>query len=246
MLEIDDPNQIPLIRELIKKKGFLNLYYREMYKHYIECIKRSPSEGLLVELGSGGGFSKDIIPEIITSEVFAANGIDKIADATRMPFSDLSIRTLFLLNVFHHIPDVALFFSEAIRCLVPGGRVLIIDPYPGFFSTPLLKWVHHEGFDPDATEWKFASNGPLSSANNALAWIVFERDRKQFETLFPQLRIDFFNKHSPLRYWLSGGLKRWSVAPKSMFGLASLVDQSLVRISSRFGSFATIELIKTT
>jgi hypothetical protein len=40
--------------------------------------------------------------------------------------------------------------------------------------------------NPDAADWSFPAVGPLSGANGALPWILFERDRARFEREFPQ------------------------------------------------------------
>ncbi|HEX7663729.1 MAG TPA: hypothetical protein VF407_04435, partial [Polyangiaceae bacterium] len=101
-----------------------------------------------------------------------------------------------------------------------------------------------EPYAPEATEWAFASTGPLSGANGALAWIVFERDRATFERRFPGLRLERFEPCAPLRYWVAGGLKSWSLLPGWAFGAATLLDNTLVAVSKRFGSFVDIEIVR--
>lgn len=149
-----------------------------------------------------------------------------------------------MFDVFHHIPDVELFLKEAVRCLKPGGRILIVDGYLGWISRPIFKWIHHEPYSPETKDWKFESQGPLSDANTALAWVVFERDRSRFERLFPQFKIASTTPHSPLRYWIAGGLKRWSLTPSASFGLMTRLDQLLVKITPQFVSFVDIEIEK--
>lgn len=239
---LDDPSRIDEIRGLIRDKDGLRLFYEEVYAKYAACLARCPAEGLAVELGSGGGFVQELLPEVVTTDTIAYAGVDRVVDATAMPFGDGTVRALFLMNVFHHIPDVEAFLREAERCLVPGGRVFIFDQNRGLISTPILKYAHHEPYDPHARDWKFASSGPLSGANGALAWIVFRRDRAAFERRFPELRLLRYEPCAPLRYWMAGGLKKWSLLPRWAFGAATRVDESLVRLSPRFGSFVDIEI----
>ena len=104
--------------------------------------------------------------------------------------------------------------------------------------------MHHEPFRMDASEWNFESTGPLSGANGALTWIVFQRDRKRFQILFPQLELVRYEPHSPFRYWLSGGLKHWSLLPSWAFGPATALDRVLVRVAPETGSFVDVELVK--
>lgn len=236
--------EIEAKRERINRKQFLRLFYEAMYQYYKQCIERAPQKGMLVEIGSGAGFAKSLIPQLVTTDVYSHKFADQQLDATKMSLQDSSVSCFLLLNCFHHIPNVRSFFSEAIRCLVPNGRILIIDPYPGLLSVPLLKYLHNEVFDLRQKDWTFASSDPLVHANNALAWIVFKRDRKIFEESFPMLKIELLEEHSPLRYWLSGGLTRFSVLPGCAFGGATILDKILVKLSARFGSFVKIEIRK--
>jgi hypothetical protein len=66
-----------------------------------------------VEPGSGGGFAQRIIPELITTDILSYDGVDRVVDATRMPFQDRSVRFFGMLNIFHHIPDVAAFWGKS-------------------------------------------------------------------------------------------------------------------------------------
>jgi SAM-dependent methyltransferase len=244
-VSIDDPGRFENLRSLIKRKGFLEKFYREIYSRYAETLARCPQSGVAIELGSGAGFVKEVIPEVVTSDVIPYEGVDRELDACALPFEDRSLRAILMFDVFHHIPDVEKFLTEADRCLKPGGRCLIIDPYLGWLTNPIFRFIHHEPFHPEAPEWRFESKGPLSDANVALAWMVFQRDRERFEKVFPRLRVDSITPHSPLRYWLAGGLRKWSLAPSSSFGFMSKVDEMLVKMTPRLASFMDVELVKT-
>ncbi|MFC1610889.1 class I SAM-dependent methyltransferase [Myxococcota bacterium] len=244
MEDLDDPHRLGEIKDRILHKAALRRFYQEVYDKYAECLNRCPKKGLALELGSGGGFVKDVIPEMTTSDVIPYEGVDEVVNAVQMSFDEDSLRGIFMLNVFHHIPDVDAFLCEARRTLRSGGRILIVDQYPGLFSRFIFRYAHHEPFDPDATEWAFASDGPLSSANGALAWIVFLRDQQEFERRHPELQMTRFEPHSPVRYWLAGGLKRWSLLPGRAFSLATRIDEALTRMSPQLGSFVDIELVR--
>jgi SAM-dependent methyltransferase len=151
---------------------------------------------------------------------------------------------IILLNVFHHLPDVAAFLREAQRALAPGGRVLILDQHRGWISEPILRWAHHEPYEPGARDLAFASTGPLSGADGALAWIVFERDRERLAGVAPELRLERHRPAYPLSYWLAGGLKPWSLLPGPLFGAARAVDAALAAPVPRLGSFVEIDLVR--
>jgi SAM-dependent methyltransferase len=241
---LDDPARIDELRRRIRRKRALESWYRECYAKYAECVARCPREGAILELGSGGGFLKEVMPEAVTSDVLPYAGVDRVVDASRLDFADGALRAILLLNVLHHLADVEAFFREAERCLAPGGRVLLVDQYLGWISTPILRYLHHEPCDPGAERWAFESSGPLSGGNGALAWIVFQRDRALFERRFPRLRIATFRPHSPLRYFLAGGLKDWSLLPGAAFPLASRLDAGLAQLSHRLCSFLDVELVR--
>ncbi len=243
---LDSPARENEIKAVLGRKPALRAWYAEMYEHYAEVLPRCPSEGVALEIGSGAGFARERLSELTTSDVIAYAGVDRVIDAHRLPFSEGALRFIGMINVFHHIPDVEAFLREAERCLRPGGRVLIIDQHPGLIAAPIFKHGHHEDFDAQAPAWRFESSGPLSGANGALAWIVFQRDREKFEALFPHLQVVRYQTHSPLRYWLAGGLKSWSLLPGWAFGAATVLDRALLQVSPQFGSFSVIELERHT
>ncbi|MEW5855072.1 MAG: class I SAM-dependent methyltransferase [Myxococcota bacterium] len=244
-MELDDPRRIRELRALIARKPALRRFYEEVYEQYVDCLDRCPEQGIVVELGSGASFIKRYIPEVITSDPIPYEGVDQVIDATRMPFANNSVRAIFMLNVFHHIPDSEAFLKEAERVLMPGGRVFMRDQHVGWLSRIILKYAHHEPFDAGAQEWKFASTGPLSGANGALAWIVFMRDRERFERKFPSFRIARYEPNTPFRYWLAGGLKSWSLLPGFAVGAFTRVERRLVALHKGWSCFVDVELVRS-
>ena len=45
-----------------------------------------PVEGAVLELGAGGGFMSDFVPDLITSELFHCPNIRAVLDGSRLPF----------------------------------------------------------------------------------------------------------------------------------------------------------------
>jgi hypothetical protein len=75
--------------------------------------------------------------------------------------------------------------------------------------------LHHEPFDPDAKEWSSPETGPLSGANGALPWIIFQRDRNVFESDFRDLTIKEVRPFMPFRYLVSGGVSMRQLMPEA-------------------------------
>ncbi|MBF0313273.1 MAG: class I SAM-dependent methyltransferase [Oligoflexia bacterium] len=246
-LDLDSPERLNAIRTTIQKKAAVRNWYLEIYRKYQEVYELSKvtgdnSKAIAIELGSGASFCKEIIPDILYTDIIPYSNVDLVVDATKMPFENCSLRAIFMTNVLHHIPDAEAAFKEIARCLRPGGHCLIVDQFPGYHAKWICKYLHHEDYNDRVKEWSFPSQGPLSSANTALAWIIFCRDRKRFEEKFPELKIKFIRKHTPFRYWLSGGLKSWTLIPERLFPLATAIDHHLVKLLPNSASFMDIVL----
>ena len=244
MVKSIDAAQVKDLGPRIKTRAAKKYFYQKSYQKYLEVLSRCPPKGLIVELGSGFGFAKEYIKDLITTDIVSYSGLDCVTDGKLLPFEDKSVRLFCMLNVFHHVSDVNTLLSEMNRCLVDKGRVILIDQHNGIISRLILKNLHHEHFDDKTYEWKFTSDNPLIDANGALAWIVFQRDLAGFEKKFPELKLIQYKSHTPLYYWLSGGLKWWSLIPRSLIPAVNLLDKSLMRISTDLGSFVDIELLK--
>ena len=119
----------------------------------------------------------------------------------------------------------------------------MIEPANTSWGRFIYKNFHHEPFEPDGS-WDFASAGPLSSANGAIPWIVFCRDRRRFEEEFPAFAIEAVSFHTPLRYLLSGGLSFRQLLPSFMDPVINAVEWGLMPLNRLIGMFMTIELRK--
>jgi len=239
-LQLDDPATTERRKQIISSKPFLKAIYDEWYGMLAE--KLPEVEGPVLELGSGAGYCERFIPGLITSEVFLCRVIRLVADAQRMPFPEASLRAIVFTDVLHHMPEVRRFFGEASRCLRPGGKVLMIEPWVSAWSRFVYTRFHHEPFRPDAQDWSFPSTGPLSDANGALPWIVLVRDRKQFEAEFPELAIEEIRPFLPLRYLLSGGVAMRSLMPGFAHSGWKRIERILASQMDRWAMFAFVSL----
>ncbi|MCK4753138.1 MAG: class I SAM-dependent methyltransferase [Planctomycetes bacterium] len=239
---LDDPSTTLLHTEIIQKKPFLKKLYIDFYKQF-ERAMPSPENKVLVELGSGGGFIKEVIGNVITSDILELPNVDKVFSAFEMPFADGSVDAFFMVDVLHHITDAKAFFTEALRCLKVSGKIVMIEPANTLLGRFIYGNFHHELFDPEAG-WNLEDIGPLSHGNGALPWIIFRRDRKMFENEFPSLKIIGMHNHTPLRYLLSGGLRLRQLMPSCSYPLIKTIEWILYPINGLVGMFQTIELEK--
>jgi len=241
--ELDDPAVSMLHGRIVQRKRFLRRLYVDFYKEFRGAVADCENK-TLVELGSGGGFIKEIIPNVITSDIVGMPNVDKVFSASKMPFASESIDAFFMLDVLHHISRPRDFFREAARCLTNSGKIVMIEPANSYWSRFIFRNFHHEPFDTDAG-WDLEEGGPLSHANIALPWIVFCRDRSIFEREFGVLRVASIHYHTPFRYLLSGGLTWRQPVPSFSYPIVRLVEKILKPANKWIGMFQTIKIEKT-
>ena len=241
-LSIDDPRTTTQRRRIIQDNRFLWRIYDEWYRQLAACLP--PGADPVLELGSGAGFFREYEKSLITSEVFACPDVDVVLDARGLPFAQGALRAIAMVDVLHHIPDVRPFLREALRCLRPGGAVLMLEPWVSAWSTLVFTRLHHEPFEPGSPRWEFPASGPLSGANVALPWIVFQRDRRQFEAEFPELEIRQVRPLMPLRYLISGGVSMRQLMPEATFRFWQALDAALSKWPDRWPMFVLIHLVR--
>lgn len=215
---------------LMKEKHSLREIYEEQYLEMLQLMRRfCRTPGQLVEIGSGGGFMKDICPEIMTTDVRDISGVDFFMDAMDMPFENESLRAIFATHVLHHIPDIEKFLRECDRVLYPGGGIIAIEPYYGPLATFIYKNVHPEPFDKEAKSWALTGGGPMSGANQALSYILFERDRDIFDKKYPQFELVYQRPFGFLRYMGTGGIWLPQRLPSFMFPVLKFMERTVLQ-----------------
>jgi SAM-dependent methyltransferase len=193
-------------------------------------------------LGSGAGFLSQYVPNLITSDVFQCRDSRLLLDARALPFSPRSLKAIVMVNVLHHIPDVRSFFGEALNCVRSGGSIIMVEPWVSTWSRLVYKYLHHEPFDAETESWTFPQGGPLSGANGALPWIVFQRDRRTFESEFRELELLTVWPLMPFRYLLSGGVSMRQLMPDATFGFWRRLESHLMRWPQHWSMFAMIHI----
>ena len=238
---LDDPRTTLAHRDIILRKPFLKKIYEHWYAEFRSLQKNQDSK--VLEIGSGGGFLKEVMPTVITSDILSLPLVDQVFSAEELPFEDSSLDGIVMLNVFHHIPRPYLFLAEAERCLVKGGKIIMIEPANSGLARFIYKRFHHEPFDELAGP-EIAPGNPLSNSNQALPYIYFERDLQTFKTDYPQLNINSVRYHSPFSYVLSGGVSRSALLPSFFYPLVKFAEWLLSPFSRQLGLFCTITVEK--
>ncbi len=216
-LDVDGDARIEAHAAILRRKPMLAQVFRECHRRFLELDLQhfGATPGKRIELGAGVAPVRDSFPDVLATDIVPVAGIDLVLNALDMDLPDQAARALYGQNCFHHFPDPARFFAEAQRVLAPGGGVILIEPYHGPVASLLFKRLFaSEGFDKRMPGWRSEASGPMSGANQALSYVVFERDRSQFDRQFPGLELVHAEPlGNALRYLLSGGLNFRQLVP---------------------------------
>lgn len=236
-IDFDTVESMQLAVKNIKAKKCLRDIYTETYQMMYELSNRLLKlEGKkALELGSGGGFMKDLYPNITTSDVIESGNVDMVIDAQNLPFKDGELDVIYAMHVIHHIPDVTKFLSEAQRTLHSGGGIVLVEPYWGPFAEFLYKNVHPEPFDKKAKDWFVHSGGNMSGSNQALSYLMLKRDREKFDKMFPNLKVVYDKPFNCMRYIATGGVWLKPKLPSFMFTVLKYLEKFFSPLMYIFG-----------
>ncbi|MBL7882755.1 MAG: class I SAM-dependent methyltransferase [Bacteroidia bacterium] len=247
-VNLDSDEMLAIHSKVLYEKKMMKDVFSEFYKTCISLDNQyfTKAKGKRIEIGAGVSFFKKLFPEIISTDIKKADNLDMVVDAQNMPFENNSIRAIYGINCFHHFPNPHLFFNELNRVLDAGGGCVLIDPYHGFVASRFYKKIFDsETFDATQKEWVNESLGYMNGANQALSYIVFKRDKKKFEELYPNLEIVLQKPlNNYMRYLLSGGLNFRQLLPSFLSPIIQLFEFLFIPFNTIFALHHVIVIRK--
>jgi SAM-dependent methyltransferase len=205
-------------RARFARKALLRRVYQEDF--FPRLRAGCPGLGPSVEIGAGPGLLQQAWPEIFATDLCPQPWLDAALDAGHLPFRGASLGNIAGLDVLHHLPDPLRFLAEAARCLRPGGRLALIEPWLTPFSRFIYRHFHQEDFDPSADPFTGRSvDGAMATSkdpmhgNQALPYLLFGPDREKTLGHIPGLRLERLEPFGGITYLLSFGFKSISLAP---------------------------------
>lgn len=156
---IDQHNiEIDQNRVAWERKPVLQRAYRDFHRRIAAHVDQS-IPGKIVELGSGIGNIRDVIPNCLRTDLFANPWLDQVENAYALSFADGEVSHLIMFDVFHHLQHPGTALRECRRVLAGRGRLIIFDPYISLTGRIVYGPLHHEPIGDDRA---IVANAPSS------------------------------------------------------------------------------------
>jgi len=186
--------------------------------------------GKTVELGSGIGNIKEIIPDCLRTDLFPNPWIDQVENAYRLSFSDEEVSNLIMFDVFHHLRYPGTALAEARRVCKAKGRVIIFEPcvsllgllvYGPLHAEPLairenIDWLAPEGWTADDVDY-YAAQGNASR--------IFSG--RKYGHLLKSWNIIHTQRLSAISYVATGGYSMPKLYPDVAYPVMRAIDNIL-------------------
>ncbi len=224
-----------LKRERWRRKPSLRKAYERFYA-LIGARLRRDLGGPIVELGSGLGQARLFIPDVLTTDLSAGEGLDAVEDVYALTFADGSVANVIMMDVWHHIEYPGAALREIARVLRPGGRLLVLEPDMGWLPRCVYGLLHPEPLGLRAEiQWLPPAGQVASSAQYFAAQgrcyrvFVLGEGREQLGA-WRTLEV---LRWSDLAYLASGGYSGPQLYPSCLTGAVSAVDRCLTAVARR-------------
>jgi SAM-dependent methyltransferase len=222
---------------------------RKVYAQFYELIYRAlaPLPGPTVELGSGIGAAKEIIPGCITTDIFPNPWLDQQENAYALTFMDSSVSNLILLDVFHHLTHPGTALREFHRVLRVNGRVIILEPAMSLLGKVIYGLFHHEPlgllepiswFAPDGVDPK--EIGYYAAQANASKVFL----GNQFKGALSSWDILILESFPDIAYVASGGFSKPQFYPSSFLPIIRAFEKILALWPNLFATRLLVVLEK--
>ena len=125
-------NRKPVLREI----------YRDFHRTLAAYLSEVPGE--TVEVGSGIGNIKEVVPGCVRTDIFPNPWIDRREDVYDLTMARSSTSNIILFDVFHHLEFPLDALDQCHRALRDGGRLVIFDHAMSLAGLVFSSLCHHE------------------------------------------------------------------------------------------------------
>jgi len=247
---IDTQAQEQLLRHrrVWEQKPILRRVYNDEFFARLLAF-RKPS-GISVEVGAGPGFFKQSAPDVLSTDLIWCPWLDAIADAQQLPFRAGSVANIFGLDMLHHLAAPMTFLSEVSRILIPGGRLILVEPWITPFSYFIFRFLHQERCDLGETPWLSSEHRAIPEkmafdGNQAIPYLLFGRKHRS-STLgsLPDLKVLALEPFCLFAYLLSGGFKPMNLLPEFLYPAIRKFERATAPLWGRIAALRVLLVLE--
>jgi SAM-dependent methyltransferase len=231
-----------------EQKPVLRRIYEEEF--FARMLSHRKADGVSVEVGAGPGFFKNALPNVISTDIVWCPWLDVVADAQQLPFQASTVANIFGLDMLHHVATPMTFLLEAQRILVPGGRLILVEPWVTPFSYFIYRFFHQEECDLSTRPWELGDSRekPAKKAfdgNQAIPYLLFGPQHRS-ETLgaLSALKPLVVEPFSLFAYLLSFGFKPINLLPEALYPAVSTLEKYTLPLWRRVAALRVLLVLE--
>lgn len=227
-----------------RQKLVLQKVYQEFYRQ-IASFLRLHLPGAVVELGSGMGNIKSVIPQCITTDLFPNPWLDRLENAYALTFEAGTVSNLILFDVWHHLAHPQSALQEFARVVAPGGRLILFEPGMGWLGRIVYGWFHHEplawkhSFAHRAPDGFVPQNAPYFAAQTSATRMFLRNESSYYQD---DWRLVEARPLSSVAYAASGGFSKVQLYPMAWLPAVQQLDRLLSKMPKLFATRLLIVL----
>ncbi len=208
------------------RKPALQAVYRQFYR--LIAAQIDPAlPGPVVELGSGLGCIKEVIPSCVLTDLFPNPWLDRQENCYQLNFAAGEVSHLILFDVWHHLRFPGTALREFHRVLAPGGRLILFEPAASWVGRFVYHFFHHE---PVAVRDPITWDAPPGFTANQVDYYAAQGSATRLfwwgegRDLLAGWRVREMRPITSFAYFASGGFSGPQLGPPALAGIIRGLD----------------------